>query len=185
MAKTSVNLIIRKDADSPFVRRLKRIVPVLGITSIVLFLILFLISLAYLNSNTARFNQLKSEIGQLEKKISGQKTNESTYILTASLLTALQQISSKDKDFSPLLSEILGLKSIDISVPVATVDKDYNVSFGITASSSATLDTLVTRLQSLEAKKYFSEIRAYGIVRDKKGKYNLNISLKTGPVLLK
>ena len=74
--KQSINLIIKKDEDTSLLRKGKLIAGILGIGSLSLFIIAFVVSLYFVNANISGFNQLKTEVGQLEKKISDAKTNE-------------------------------------------------------------------------------------------------------------
>lgn len=184
MIKQSINLIIKKKEDTPFLKKWKLIASFLGIGSLSLFVILFIASMVFVNNNIAEFNHLKREVEQLEKKIGDQKSSESIYILTVSMLDILRQILSNGKDFSPLVGEITKFEDLGIAINSAVINKNSKVSFSITASSSAILNTLVAKLEEQDEQKIFSDIAVYGITRNKTGHYNLTISLKSSPSLM-
>ncbi len=184
MPKQSINLLVSKEEDTPLLRRLKKIFPIVSAVSLFLFLILFIFSIAYTNSNIKQFTALKTEVDQYEKKIINQKNTEGIYSLTVTDLNVLAQILSKSKNFSPILAELDKMRSSFILLDGAVVDSKGNLSVSLTASNSAALNKFVDDLTDLEeTKRLYSGIEAYGIARDKKGKYLMSISLKANPSL--
>lgn len=179
-----INLIPKRDADPVPVARLKKILPLAAVISLLLFVILFFSSLLYTNSNLSKFNRLKKDVENLENQISSQKSTEGVYTLTASLLQTLVQTISGTKHFSPLISELSTLETNGIRITSALADKKGNISISLTASSSATLSSFVNSLIAQESdKKLFTDMYAAGTIRDRKGKYNLTISMKANPSL--
>jgi len=185
MPDISLNLIIKKDKQSPFIRKLNIILPIFSALSISLFVIVFLFSIIYANNNILQFNLSKREIEQLENKISTQKNLEGIYTLTTAKLKVLTEITSGSKDFYKLISEIDNLKTEGIAISSITSDKLGNLTLSVAASSSGTLDNFVNLLMSKEQKKLFKEIQASGIVREQKGSYLLNINLRADDSLLR
>lgn len=185
MQKHSVNLLIKKDTESPLFKKLKIFLPVGAIASLLLFVIFFFASLIYINRNNEEFNLLKGEIDSLEKKITNNKNAEGIYNLTVSRIKTIGELSRNTKKFTPLLSEILKLKTNGLVISQTIIDKKNKVTFSVTASSSAELDDFVSNLNRAEENKLFSNIRSSGIVRDKIGAYLLSISLDPSPELLK
>ena len=92
---------------------------------------------------------------------------------------------SGSKNFYQLISEVDNLKMEGITISSIASDKLGNLSLAVAASSSGALDNFVTLLLSKEQKKLFHEIRASGIVREKKGSYLLTINLKADDTLLR
>lgn len=183
MTKYSVNLVINKSAESPLVAKAKIFLPVTAIVSLALFVIFFLSSLVYINKNNQKFNALKIQIDNLEKRISANKNAEGVYVLTVSRIKTIDQLGTHSKKFTPLLSEILKMQSGGLVISQATIDKKNAVTVALTASSSGTLDEFVTALMKAESNKLFSDIKSSGIVRDKDGSYLLSVSLNPNPTL--
>lgn len=185
MTRESINLVIRKTPDSPLVRKLKIIFPIIAATTLALFLLIFFISIAYNNSTVQKYKQLQGRVETLEKKISSQKNKEGIYTLTVSNLSALEQIVAKNKSFSPLLSELYNFKSATLNIESINADNLGNISISIMASSSSALDEFVEALiYKEEAKHMFSTMEAQGITRDKKGQYSLRVAFKADQSLM-
>lgn len=178
MEKRSVNLIIKKDKESPFVTKLKIFLPVAAAISLLLFIGADFASIMYINKNIRDFDTLKLQINKLEKQISDNKNIEGIYTLTLLRLKILEQLKSNTKNYSNLLAEILKLQSEGVNVTQASIDKKNSVSTSIEASSAAQLDNLVTRLIQSDKDKIFSDINTGGVVRNKNGGYKLNLSYK-------
>lgn len=178
MEKHSVNLIIKKEKVSPLVAKLKIILPVTASAFFFIFLVSFFASLFYISKNINEFDRIKSQISKLEKQIADKKNVEGVYTLTLSRAKILEQLKMGNKNYANLLSEILKLQSEGIIINQTSIDKKNSVSTSITASSSALLDDLVTRLEASDKAKNFTDIRTSGIVRDKKGRYLLSIFFK-------
>lgn len=188
MAKSiphSINLIPKRDTDSPIVQRLKKILPLTAVASLLLFVLLFFSSLLYTNAHLAEFNRLKKEVEILEGRIASQKTTEGIYTLTAMVLNVLKQTMSGTKQFSPLIGEVASFEKSGIRISSLLADKKGNVSVAVSASSSAILSAFVeTLIKQENEKKTFTNLFAQGTIRDRKGKYNVTISMKADPSLL-
>ena len=179
-----INLITKRDADPVPIARLKKILPLAAVISLLLFVILFFSSLIYTNSNLSKFNRLKNDVENLENQISSQKSTEGVYTLSTTLLQTLAQTISGTKHFSPLISQLSTLETNGIRITSSIADKRGNVSISLTASSSAALSSFVNSLMTQESdKKLFTDMYAQGTIRDRKGKYNLSISMKANPSL--
>lgn len=185
VSKTAVNLIIRKETESPVLKKLNVIFPVLAILSLTVFVLIFLASIIYYNGNILKFNLIKREIESLEKKIGDQKTTEGVYTLSANRLNILNQMASQNPNFPKVLTEIDNLNSTGINILSAASDDKGLLSVDLIASSSSSLDDFVGILKKQEQKKLFSKIEAHGIVREKKGNYLLTITLLADPSILK
>jgi len=185
MTKKSVNLIIRKETDSILLQRLNIFFPVFASIFLIGFALFFFGSIIYINNNITKYNILKKEIENLEKKISGQKGTEGIYKLTSSRLSVFEQIENVNLSFTPLISEIYSLNDLGVKIKSASADNKGNTSFALSATSSASLDQLVNTLIDKEREKLFSKIEAHGIIRDKNGNYALTITFTTSPTLLK
>ncbi len=185
MPKKSVNLILPLEKDKPVVKKLKIILPVVAVISLLTFTIVFLASIFYINSNIFQFNLLKSEIDQLENNIGSQKNTEGIYTLTSSRLNILDQVSGKSANFTSLIGAINQMNLSGISITNMASDNKGNVTFSVAASSSASMDSLVSYLLDKDKKKIFSKIEAHGIVREKTGSYTLTITLLANNSLLK
>lgn len=179
LMKKSVNLILERIREPPFVKKLKVILPIVAVFSLVFFVAVFLLSLYYVDSNIYELNILKQEAETLEQQISQQKKVEGVYTLTVLRLDVLNQILAKRKDFSKVIMEIDSLQEDEISLISASIDEKDNVLLSLVASSSAALDRLVNLLLDRETKGFFSDIYARGIVREKESSYTLSISFKS------
>ncbi len=178
MVKNTVNLIIKEEDESVLIKRLKIIFPILAGLSLLIFILVFIASIVYINKNIVAYNLLKRNVDQYEKNIVSRKNIEGIYTLTSSRLNVIDQLAGKVKDFPPLIDEINKLKGNGISIKSVSSDNKGNISFALTASSSAALDEFVSLLEKKEQTKNFYQIKANGIVREKKGLYDLSISLK-------
>lgn len=184
MAKYSVNLILAKKNESDIFVKLKIIFPLVALGILLLFLLGFGLTVVYINANSHRFNQIKSEVSIYENKINSLKEVEGIYTLTSGRLNVLDQLMTGSFTFDKLLSEINDMNSPDIKISALSIDSKGNLNLHMTASSSAVLDDLVAIFISRQDKKLFSDIKAAGITRDKKGGYSLNINLNTNKTLL-
>lgn len=178
MVKNTVNLIIKEVDEPQSLKRLKIILPVLAGSSLLIFILVFIASIIYINNNIVTYKLLKRNVDQFEKNIVSRKNIEGVYTLTSARLNVLDQLSGKVMDFPPLIDDINKLSGNGISVKSVSSDNKGNISFALTASSSAALDDFVGLLEKKELNKIFYQINANGIVREKKGVYDLSISLK-------
>ncbi|MBM3283688.1 hypothetical protein FJY90_05600 [Candidatus Gottesmanbacteria bacterium] len=178
MEKRSINLLIQKDKDPLILRRLRIILPVAASFTLLIFLILFIISINYVNENNAQYNRLKVQTDQLEKKIADQKPTEGLYTLTVRKLDVLDKILRENRNLVKPISEIIYMGSNLLDINQITIESDNRLAFSVSASSSAALDGMISALLVKEANKYFSDIQATNILRDKEGKYNFKISLR-------
>lgn len=174
--KKSVNLLLKQFSEPPFVSKLKIILPILAAVSLTLFVTIFLISIYYVNNNTAQFNLVRKEVDIIEQKIAGEKNIEGIYTLTLARLNVLNQILTSRREFSKLITEIDNLQQDGISLVSASVDENNNIALSLNVSSSEGLDRLVDLLIDKEEKGIFSNLEAAGIVREKKGNYILSVS---------
>lgn len=176
--RKSINLLLIHDKDSPRVRRVKKIMPIAATVSVLLFLTIFLVSLAYTNIHINEFNALKREVEVYEKRISGQKKIEQVYTISSRRIDIIQEILSATTPLSGLLSHIANLQGGGIKITSSTIDTKGNVSFAFSAENHELLSSFIDSLVAKEEQdKLFSGIRAHGIVRDKKGNYIISISL--------
>lgn len=176
LVKRSINLLIIHDDESPLIKKLKIIAPVVAVISLSIFVLLFMLALLYTNSNINQYNLLKNEVSETEQKITNSKNTEGIYTLSSVVLSTLSQILNSKKNYSLLLDEILDIEGTGIEISGAKTNKKGDVELTITASSSASLITLVDDLMTKEQNKKISDIRASGIIRNKKGMYLLNIN---------
>lgn len=184
MPKRTINLILDKESDSPAIRRAKLILPILASLCLILFVIIFMVSLNYTKNNLNIFKNLKSEVDTLEAEIESYKNIEGIYSITYKLLEVIQSVVKNDKSFSRILSEINFLNSEDLSVINASADNQGNINLTLIASSSAALNKMVYILQNKEEEeKIFSQIEASGIIKNKSGDYNLNLTFKVAPTV--
>lgn len=183
--KKSVNLIIEAKLETPVVRKLRVILPILAAASLFLFAIIFFGSLIYINNNLKDFDLLRKDIKTQEEKISALKSMEGIYNITVVKLNAFEQISSQKKSFSRILGEIEDLKRNYVTISSAAIDSDGKISFSMSASSSAQVDDFVELLLLQEQKKIYSNIEAVGFMKDKKENYSFSISMKGDPSLLR
>lgn len=181
MPKTSVNLIVVKGKESPVVKKLKVIFPILSFIFLVVFGCIFLVTFFYIQANSREFNLTQKEIERYEKQIMDKKTTEGIYTFTLSKLQVIDQLELASKNFSPAVDSIIHLDSSGITITSLTVEKSGELSMSIIASSSASMDMFVDNLVS---KPEFSDVIAQGIIREKKGNYIVNISMKASKDLL-
>lgn len=183
--KKSVNLIIKSKLEAPLVSKFKIYLPILAAVSFLLFSFLFFGSLIYIGNNLKEYDLLKKDIETTEGKIVAQKNLEGIYNITVAKLAALEQVLSQKKSFNKVLEEINYLGQHGTATSSANIDSDGNISFPVSASSSAQVDDIVDMLLLEEQKKLFSNIQAQGFVKDKLGNYQFNISMKGDPSLLR
>lgn len=175
----AINLLPMYEKDSKQVKELKRTLPIAAITSVTLFLLIFLISIAYTNANITQYNRVKRETDLIEKKIVAQKQLEQIFIISSTRLEAISQILTGKNSISPLLSKIIQLQGEGIILTSSAIDEKGNVSISLSANTHEILDSFISSLlQKEENDQILSNIQAQGITRDKKGNYILNITLK-------
>lgn len=176
MDKKSINLIIQHDTDPVILKKLKLILPLTAVASLTVFVVTFFLILIYTSNNITQFNHLKKQISEEEQKISNNKNTEGIYILSSTLLSVLNQILTNKMNFSLLLDEILDMETDGINISSSVTNRKRGVELTLTASSSGSLSDLVSKLLSEESAKKISDIRASGIIRNKKGQYLINVS---------
>lgn len=184
MGKASVNLILSKKKETDVSKKLKLIFPVAAGITLFVFIVVFVVSITYVNSNIYKFNLLKKEAERLESKIMAQKSAEGIYTVSLSRLSALDTILTKSMSFIAILPEISAINGSGISLVSANVDDKGSLSVSLLASSSAALDDFVTFLKKKEDKKLYSEIVASSIIREKKGTYHLGLTFKVNKSLI-
>lgn len=175
MEKHSVNLIIKKEKESPIVTKLKIFLPVTASIGLIIFIISFFASLIYIDKNIRDFDSVKLQISKLEKQISDKKNLEGIYTLTHLRLKTLGQLNSNIKNYSNLVTEVLKLQSDGVKLTHTSINKNNSASISIVASSSASLDDAVTQLIQIDKDKIFTNMKTSGIVRDKNGRYIFEI----------
>ncbi len=180
----SINLIITKKQTTTVLRRIKFFFPVVSAIFFILFLLFYIVSIYYLNLNSAQFHLLKKQIDSLEKQISSLKNIEGIYTLTVTRAGLIEKILSISKNYSPALSEINNLSSESIVLTDLSIDEKNNVSLTLSAMSVQALDELVFQLQKKEEEKFISNIISHGAFRDKNGQYTLKLSFIVNPALL-
>lgn len=185
MPKTTVNLIIKKEKESPTIKKLNIILPSIAAVGLTIFILVFAASIIYFNNNIFQYNLTKKEIDNLEKKISSQKAAEGIYTLVATRLGILDKLSYKNPNFQNLISEVNKLNIEGVNLVSASSDDKGGLALSFTASSSASMDNLVELLKASEGKKLYSQIEAHGIVREKKGNYLLTITAKAQDSVLR
>lgn len=185
MGKVSVNLILSKKKETSLSRKLKLIFPLTAGIFLFVFIVVFIITLTYINANIYKFNLLKKEAERLESKISAQKASEGIYTVSLNRLSALDTLLTGSMGFIDILPEITAINGTGISISTANADEKGNLSVSLLASSSSTLDDLVTFLNKKEEKKLYSEIVASSIIREKKGAYHLGLTFKVNKSLIK
>lgn len=179
MVKKNINLLLEKELDSALVAKLKFFLPLTAGISLILFIILFIISISYTKSNLAQYNVLKDEVNRLENIINEKKNLEGVYTLSFVILNTISEILKNKVAFMPIFNEVVTINSAYLSVIQASSDEKGKVSFAVTASSSADLNDLVSILREKEDReKKFSNMIANGIIKNKNGGYELSISLK-------
>lgn len=184
MGKASVNLILSKKKEAKLSKKLKLIFPVTAGICLFVFIIIFVITITYVNSNIYKFNLLKKEAERLESKISAQKSSEGIYTVSLNRLSSLDTLLTNSMSFIAILPEITTANGSGISLSAANVDEKGILSVSLQASSSAALDDFVTFLKKKEDKKLYSEIVASSIIREKKGIYHLGLSFKANKSLI-
>jgi len=150
-----------------------------------LFIVIYIGSIVYLKENQKEYNSINDEIAENEKAIDSQKNKEGVYRYTLSLLTVLDQIVSAFQSYTPLAQEISDLNSLGLGIKTFGTTPKGDVSISLTARSSDSLEQLVAALKQRDKDKKFSEIKAGGISRDNEGVYQLSLSFKAAPSLLK
>lgn len=185
MAKKSINLIVKTQAETTVVHRARKFLPIAAGVSIFIFITVFVANLIYINANLAAFKLSEAEARSIVKKIEASTETEATYILTANLVSKLNTILSSDLNYTNITGEIFGLKSDELKITSVNIDENGDISLAITVDSVTTLDEFVRILIDKEERDHkFNNIEAYGIVRDKDSKYILTVILKADKSLL-
>lgn len=174
--KRSVNLLIKKKNFSPTADKIKRMTTIAAAVCIVFFLISFLATVLYVQSNIDSFNTVKKEFEDVEKKIALKKQSEGLYSLTSVRLNILQKILEKKSSYNGLINNVYKLPIDGIQVTGVNADDKGNLTLNIQASSSATLSDFVSLLLEAEDQKILSHISAQGILRRVEGNYQLTFS---------
>lgn len=183
--KKSVNLIIKSKIERPFIQRLKILLPLTASLGLLLFCVVFVVSVVYLNTNLKEYNLLNKDIEALKGEIASQKKAEGIYNISALKLTVLEQIISQQKSFTNVISQINNFKNNNLTISLAKIDTDQKISLSITASSSAVINDFVEKLLISENQKKFSKIFAEGFMKNKKNEYTFIISMLADPTLFK
>lgn len=176
MAKNTVNLIITRDEEPAPVKKLKIILPIAAIVVLLIFIIVFVASILYINKNIVAYNILKRNVEQLEKNIASRKNIEGVYTLTSLRLKVLDELSARIKDFPAVMDDVDKLNGNGIIIKSVSSDSKGNISFSVSASNSSSLNDFVNLLKAFEGDKHFSQIKASGITREKKGIYDFSIT---------
>lgn len=177
MQKHSINLIISKPNKIPHLDKIKTYMPVVALLVLVIFIGLYIYSTINLSNANKEYLLVKSDVDSVEKKIRSQNNIEGIYLLTANRLEVISQILSKqDKDFAKFLNEIQSYDIEGIILESVGIDKKGLISMQISASSSASLDELVSLLIRKDNEKFYSKITSGGISRDKTGTYKMTVS---------
>lgn len=184
MKRQTVNLVISKTED-PTLHKLKIILPLIAAISLSIFVIIFMVSIIYVNSNIKGYNQLKAEAETLEKRIASVKNSEGIYTLTSERLRVIKELTGLNRNFYNLVSKVDELQSGGINIYSAVSDGAGSLSLSLTASSASDLDNIVTQLLSIERAKLFAQMQASGILREKTGNYLLNVNLKVDKSIFK
>ena len=184
MRKNSINLLIIKGQESYTLKRLKVFLPITALISVLLFFFLFSFSLVYLNRNINRYNLLKNEVEKYQKLIINQQSKEGIYILTSRTVDVLTNIVSSNRNLDLLLTELSSLQFPGADLTSVTVDSKNTVMIKINTDSAEVLDQLVVSLLEKEEKNIFKSIKLNSASRDKKGRYELNITTKLNPEAL-
>src|SRR3990167_1627770 len=67
MKHKSINLLPDIEEDSSYLRRIKKIAPIIAGTSLIIFLVFYSVSLLYVQQNLREFNRINTEIDQSGK----------------------------------------------------------------------------------------------------------------------
>lgn len=182
MAKKLINLLIESTPEPPIYRILKRISPVISISSLVLFIILYFLSLLYVQFNLKEYNQIEAKTDILEKKISTKKSTESIYISTVGILDTINRILVKDsKIIINNLPAIFDIQKKGILITSSALDNSGPVGLTVKTGSSESLLNFIEELEKSEEAGNFKEIQAAGIIRENDGSYTLTVNLKAIP----
>ena len=178
MKHKSINLLPDIEEDSSYLRRIKKIAPIIAGTSLIIFLVFYSVSLLYVQQNLREFNRINTEIDLLERKISLEKPRESVYLTSISVLETIKKVLSADsKIIINILPVIINTPDTGILLSQATIDQSGKVSLTISAPSIDTLEIFVSEMIKHERISGFNNIIANGIVRDSAGSYSLSVEL--------
>jgi hypothetical protein len=178
MVKKSVNLILNPQVESPVIKRLKVMLPVLAGICLVSFTVTFLVSVYLIRQNNDEYEMLKNQVGALQDKVNVQKNVEGIYTLTLTRDNILNQIMKTMKDFPQIFSDINGMTGGGIAVDTVSLRQKGEVSISFNVASASELDELVSLVLSDQFKKDWTDIKAQGIAREKTGAYQLTVALK-------
>src|SRR3989344_7405407 len=182
MAKKLINLLIEPSPEPIYYRRLKKLFPLISFLSLLLFTVLYLSSLLYLQINIKEYNSLKAKYTLLENKIAEKKSAESIYVSTIGILDTIKKILDKDsKIISSTFPTVFGLQQNGIQVNSTSVDNSGPVGITVSAESSDSLLSLYESLKELEVSSNFRQIQASGIIRENDGRYSLTVNFNAFP----
>jgi len=178
MAKKLINLLIEIQPEPAALKYLKKILPLLSISSLIIFVLLHIASLVYVRLNIDDYNKIKGKVDEIEKKISNAKGSESLYISSIAVLGKIDKIlAGNSKIIETTLPVILNIQNSDISLGTVMVDNSGQVGLTLKTSDSQALENMASELVNKQNLYNFKDIKAAGIVRENDGSYSLSISL--------
>lgn len=183
MPKKTINLIINLQEDTPLVKRLKLFLPLISLSSLIIFIILYAVSLIYIRSNFSNYNLLEKQTEVLEKKVSSVKSTEGIYTTTVGILNIISSLSVNTATIMPdIFLEVYNLQSPGVVVNNASIDQKGDVFMTVTTSNLDSLDTIIERLKEKEEfQKRFINTRSQGVTRDTDGVYKMNVTFQIKP----
>lgn len=179
MARKTINLLILRQEETLTYRRLRKTAPIIAGIFITLFLIAYLVSLVYISSNVRDYNNLKSQVENLENSVAQKKATEGVYLATVNVLDLIKKIKNQDSEkVAVIFPELYNLANSNTYINTASIDNKGNVNINLTSYSLDSLEELVNQLKQKEETANFNSIKAHGILREKDGSYTLTIALK-------
>lgn len=174
--KRSVNLIIPKIEDTPYMRKTKIILPVIAGVLFAVYLLLFAALFIYSQFNMTQYLDLKLEVTALEKQINNRKSDEGVYAISLDKAGILNNVMKKNSNFDTSLETIEELQTEGIFISNVSLDKKGLTSFSMTASSSAALSDFVDNLLQRSTQAKMDGLTATGISMGSDKKYRVTIT---------
>jgi len=179
MLKKSINLITPREKEPYIIRRLKTTVPIISAVSLFVFVALFIFSIVYVNQNVNSYNQLVAQVAALENQIEKEKSKEGIYTLTSQVVDVVKQLISVKQEHYQIFSDIWNLQTEGITYTSIIIDQKGKISINVEVDSYEILTAFIEKIVNMEnVSKSFSQIRAEGVTRDKKGIYTFTISMQ-------
>jgi hypothetical protein len=183
--KRTINLILPQAPEPPLIKQLRQLLPLTAAVVSMIFIILFIASLIFLQINNREYDEMVTTANALQKEITGYKNKEGLYLLVYRSAGAIEKILSNAHTHAAFAQEVGKLNGDGIFVTQFALDKPENAQVTFTAASAEKLTTLIQILNQAELDNMISDVATSDLSRTASGIYMVTVNFKADPSLLK